>query len=168
MAHSSHPRNNNGKPAPTGGPRKRSYRRSNTNQTIAPPSDTTMIISVDADINLLEQTNARPHAKPTDKLGEIEVKWAHNASGAVVGPLFYQETEEETGSPVRVIDISIPVAGGRNQSATKLVPVLTLFVNKLTGLCQIDEGDDIPKGLGSTHGWTLTLRVERVTGGARV
>lgn len=168
MSRTSHPRNNNGKPNPSGGQRKRSYRRSSTNQTVAPPSDTTMIIGVDADINFLEQTSGRPHAKPTDKIGEIEVKWVHGANGAVIGPVFYQETEEEPGSPVRVIDISIPVAGGRNQSATKVTPVLTLFVNKITGLCQIDEGETLPKGLGSTQGWTLTLRIERVTGGARV
>jgi hypothetical protein len=167
MSRSSNPRNNGSKPRNPGGPRKRSYRRSNTNQTV-PPSDSTLVISVDADINFLEQTNNRAHAKPTDKIGEIEVVWVHNAHGAVVGPLFFQETEEEPGSPVRVIDVAIPIAGGRDQSATKITPVLTLFVNKTTGWCQIDEGESIPKGLGSTQGWTLTLKVERITGGSRV
>lgn len=167
MSRSSHPRNTGSKPNNPGGPRKRSYRRSNTSQTV-PPSDNTLVIGVDADINLLTMTNGRAHAKPTDKLGNVEVLWAHNAHGAVVGPLFFQDTEEEPGSSVRVIDVSIPVAGGRDQTATKITPVLTLFVNKATGWCQIDEGEVIPKGLGSTHGWTLTLRVERLTSEAHV
>lgn len=168
MSRTSHPSSTNGKPRSGGGPRKRTYRRSNSNHTVVPPADSLLVIPVDADVNFLALTQERVNARPTDALGSIEILWAHNAHGAVVGPLFYQETEEEPGSTVRVIDVSIPVAGGRDQSATKVTPLLTLFVNKATGWCQIDEGEALPKGIGSTRGWALTLRVERIAGAAHV
>lgn len=152
-----------------GNPARRSTapRRHHPSQTVSVQDENTISIGVDNDVNLLHLTGHFQHASPTDKIGEVTPLWVYNAKGALVQPLYTQETEEAVGSKVRVIDISIPIAGGKENRATKLTPLITLYVNKETGECEIDEGENLPRGIMGIHGWKVVLKVDRIAGGRR-
>jgi hypothetical protein len=153
-------RNRRGGPPPR---RSTSHRRHHPSKNVSPTDDNTVSIVVDSDVNLLHASSHFAHAAPTDTLGEVTPLWVYKADGSVVANIYTLETEEEVGNKItRIIDVAMPVAGGRDNRATKLTSIMTLFIDKDTGECQIDEGENLPRNLPRPIGWKVVLKIDRI------
>lgn len=121
--------------------------------------DDVITIKLDADWNLKELTRHLPDTDGSDTIGGITLERVLDGKNEERIKIYYMVLEETDDS--FTVDISRD-EGSRGVVSVRpkeLKPFVTLFINRITGFCEVSIPDDAPVEIDQ---WKLKLTVQRI------